>query len=163
MNYGYIDSPVGKLLIAGSDAGICLISFPKGKDYASQSGWIPNLDPLSEAVQQVEKYFSGELKIFALKLDIKGTLFQLKVWDALRAIPYGRTVSYGDIAHRIGSPGAARAVGGAVGRNPVPIVIPCHRVIGTNGKLTGFGGGMDVKETLLALERIHVKSRMLKA
>ena len=94
--------------------------------------------------------------MFYLDLHLQGTPFQMKVWQALREIPYGRTASYGEIARKIGSPGASRAVGGANHRNPLPIVIPCHRVIGANGRLVGFGGGLEIKEALLRLERNHL-------
>ena len=101
----------------------------------------------------MREYFAGRRKSFNLRLAPEGTPFQLQVWEQLQAIPYGRTISYGELACRIGNPSASRAVGLANGSNPIAIVIPCHRVIGANGKLTGFGGGLDVKEKLLALER----------
>jgi methylated-DNA-[protein]-cysteine S-methyltransferase len=108
--------------------------------------------PLTEARRQLEAYFAGELREFDLPLAPEGTDFQLRVWEQLRAIPYGETISYGELARRVGDPGAARAVGLANGRNPLPVIVPCHRVIGADGSLTGFGGGLDRKRRLLELE-----------
>ena len=110
---------------------------------------------MHKAVGQLEAYFSGDLRDFDLPLRLQGTPFQLAVWRALQDIPYGRTISYGELARRVGNPKGSRAVGLANGSNPIAIVVPCHRVIGSNGKLTGYGGGLDNKETLLALERKH--------
>jgi methylated-DNA-[protein]-cysteine S-methyltransferase len=112
-------------------------------------------DAFKPVKQQLAAYFAGELTTFALTLAPKGTDFQLAVWAALEKIPYGTTCSYGDIAKCIGKPEASRAVGAANGQNPLPIVIPCHRVIGSNGALIGFGGGLDCKEFLLRLEQTH--------
>ena len=112
-------------------------------------------DAFKPVKQQLAAYFAGELTDFNLVLAPKGTDFQLAVWAALEKIPYGETCSYGDIANRIGKPDASRAVGAANGQNPLPIVIPCHRVIGSNGSLTGFGGGLDCKQFLLRLEQTH--------
>jgi len=112
-------------------------------------------DAFKPVKQQLAAYFAGELTTFSLTLTPKGTDFQLAVWTALEQIPYGTTCSYGDIAKRIGKPEASRAVGAANGQNPLPIVIPCHRVIGSNGALIGFGGGLDCKEFLLRLEQTH--------
>jgi O-6-methylguanine DNA methyltransferase len=114
---------------------------------------IPELDAvLDETELQLREYFAGERKVFELPIKVDGTPFRRAVWDALTHIPYGETVSYGDIAREINNPKSARAVGGACHVNPIAIVIPCHRVVGTSGKLTGFGGGLDVKKQLLALE-----------
>lgn len=112
-------------------------------------------DAFKPVKQQLAAYFAGELTDFNLVLAPEGTDFQLAVWTALQKIPYGETCSYGDIANRIGKPEASRAVGAANGQNPLPIVIPCHRVIGSNGSLTGFGGGLDCKQFLLRLEQTH--------
>jgi len=114
--------------------------------------WIFNEKPFAAARQQLEEYFAGERKDFDLPLHLSGTDFQIQVLQELRRIPYGETRSYGDIAKRIGRPKAMRAVGAANGRNPIPIIVPCHRVIGSSGDLTGFGGGLDTKEALLRLE-----------
>jgi methylated-DNA-[protein]-cysteine S-methyltransferase len=117
------------------------------------SEWKESRTPFQEAIRQLKAYFTGRLHVFDLPLKLEGTPFQLKVWKALQRIPYGETLSYGELARRIGRPGAHRAVGAANGRNPLSIVIPCHRVIGASGKLTGYGGGLEAKERLLALER----------
>ena len=131
-----------------------LIRFPiKGERKAPGKGWIEDNTIFSDAVSQLAQYFEGRLKQFDLDLNPQGTDFQKKVWQALLTIPYGTTVSYGQIAQRIDNPKACRAVGLANKSNPIPIVIPCHRVIGKNGKLTGFAGGLDLKQTLLDLER----------
>jgi methylated-DNA-[protein]-cysteine S-methyltransferase len=154
--YRYMDSPVGRLLVAGDDAGLSLIRFPKGKrSDLPESRWIKARKPLEEAVHQLEAYFAGKLKIFSLNLCLDVTPFQKKVLAALQQIPYGGTASYGKIAEKIGNPFASRAVGQANARNPIPIVIPCHRVVGSNGTLTGFGGGIGVKQALLDLEQRH--------
>jgi methylated-DNA-[protein]-cysteine S-methyltransferase len=108
--------------------------------------------PLDEARRQLEAYFAGELREFDLPLAPEGSEFQLRVWEQLRAIPYGETISYGELARRVGDPAAARAVGLANGRNPLPVIVPCHRVIGADGSLTGFGGGLERKRRLLELE-----------
>lgn len=108
---------------------------------------------MRETIRQLKAYFAGELEEFDLPLAPEGTAFQLKVWENLCDIPFGETISYGELARRIGNPNASRAVGLANGSNPIPIIIPCHRVIGSNGKLTGYGGGLPIKEKLLALER----------
>ena len=114
--------------------------------------WIFNEKELAEACRQLSEYFAGQRKRFELKLNPSGTEFQRQVLDELVKIPYGTTVSYSDIARRIGRPRAVRAVGAANGRNPIPVIIPCHRVIGAHGDLTGFGGGLPTKEALLRLE-----------
>ena len=154
MYYSHMDSPIGRLLLAGDEAGLRLISFPTGsRTRRAEPGWVESGAHFVEARRQLDAYFAGDLTAFDLPLAPGGTAFQLSVWRALRAIPYGETVSYGAIARAIGRPGASRAVGAANGANPLPIVVPCHRVIGSTGKLTGFGGGLDTKAALLALER----------
>jgi methylated-DNA-[protein]-cysteine S-methyltransferase len=120
-------------------------------------GWREDAAPLTETVRQLQAYFAGDLETFNLSLAPEGTPFQIEVWQRLRDIPYGQTISYGELARRIGNPKASRAVGLANGSNPIPIVIPCHRVIGSNGKLTGYGGGLPIKEKLLALERHQLR------
>jgi methylated-DNA-[protein]-cysteine S-methyltransferase len=152
--YQYMKSPVGKLLVAGNNKGVHLISFPKGKKrYLPEDHWVENPKPLKKVLHQLEAYFAGTLKTFSLEICLKVTPFQKKVLTALRQVPYGETISYGELAKNIGNPNASRAVGQANARNPIPIVIPCHRVIGNNGQLTGFGGGISVKQTLLDLEQ----------
>ena len=153
MYYCYLDTPIGELLLAGEDDALSMIGFPKGKMRRDpEADWIYNEKPLENARRQLEEYFAGSRKDFDLPVILKGTEFQVAVLKALQQIPYGETVSYGDIARRIGRPKAVRAVGAANGRNPIPIVVPCHRVIGSSGDLTGFGGGLDTKEALLRLE-----------
>jgi methylated-DNA-[protein]-cysteine S-methyltransferase len=152
--YRFLDSPVGGLLLARDEAGLRLMHFLSG-DHSHQlaPGWQQRDDAFDDVVSQLGEYFGGERRRFDLPLAPEGTPFQLRVWDALREIPYGETISYGELASRIGQRSASRAVGLANGSNPLPIVIPCHRVIGSNGKLTGYGGGVAIKERLLALER----------
>ena len=153
MYYCYLNSPIGDLLLAGDESALTLIGFPKGKmRHDPEPDWIFNEKPFDAARQQLAEYFTGERKDFDLPLQLSGTEFQVQVLEELQKIPYGETTSYGDIASRIGRPKAVRAVGAANGRNPLPIVIPCHRVIGSGGDLTGFGGGLDLKEALLRLE-----------
>ena len=154
MKYTYMKSPIGRLLLAGDESGLGLIGFPEGRMVIEPAAaWIEARHVFAEAIRQLEAYFAGELRDFDLPLAPQGTPFQLDVWARLREIPYGQTISYGELAMRIGNPKASRAVGMANGRNPLPIVVPCHRVIGSSGKLTGFGGGLPTKEALLALER----------
>jgi len=153
MYYCYLETPIGELLLAGEDDGLAMIGFPKGSMRRDpEPDWIFNEKPLENARQQLVEYFAGTRKNFDLPLQLSGTEFQVSVLKALQDIPYGETVSYGEIARRIGRPKAMRAVGAANGRNPIPIVVPCHRVIGSSGDLTGFGGGLDTKEALLRLE-----------
>lgn len=153
MYYCYLETPIGELLLAGDADGLTLIGFPKGSMRREpEPDWIFNEKPLGEARRQLREYFTGERREFDLSLKLSGTDFQVSVLRALQEIPYGQTVSYGEIARRIGRPRAVRAVGAANGRNPLPIVVPCHRVIGSTGDLTGFGGGLDTKEALLRLE-----------
>jgi methylated-DNA-[protein]-cysteine S-methyltransferase len=155
--FTHMKSPVGRLLLVASDRGLKGIGFPEGKMARQpERGWKADPDRFAEVIRQLTAYFSGELREFDLELAPEGTPFQLRVWRQLASIPYGTTVSYGEIARRIGSAKAVRAVGAANGRNPLPIVVPCHRVIGGDGSLTGYGGGLSVKEELLALERKHV-------
>jgi len=156
MYYCYLESPLGELLLAGDDDALSLIGFPQGKmRHDPDPDWIYNEKPFARARQQLQEYFAGKREEFDLPLHVTGTEFQVQVLDELQRIPYGETTSYGDIAKRIGRPKAVRAVGAANGRNPIPIIIPCHRVIGSSGDLTGFGGGLDTKEALLRLEAEH--------
>ncbi|MBE3582408.1 MAG: methylated-DNA--[protein]-cysteine S-methyltransferase [Thermoanaerobacteraceae bacterium] len=154
-------SPLGYLTVALSSQGVCRLSFPNEGPAEVQAalkvifpGATIKENPgiAREVFRQLEEYFSGRRRTFEVSLDLRGTPFQLRVWEALRAIPYGATCSYGDIARGIGKPKAARAVGRAIGSNPVGIIVPCHRVIGASGDLRGFGGGLEVKERLLKLE-----------
>jgi methylated-DNA-[protein]-cysteine S-methyltransferase len=154
ISYTQIESPLGPLLLAADDAGLREILFVNGRHPAKPDpAWEKNEAPLQETIRQLHSYFSGDLEQFNLPLVPSGTPFQLEVWRRLCEIPYGETISSGELARRIGNPNASRAVGLANGSNPIPIVIPCHRVIGSNGNLTGYGGGLPIKEKLLALER----------
>ncbi|MCB1691976.1 MAG: methylated-DNA--[protein]-cysteine S-methyltransferase [Pseudomonadales bacterium] len=154
MKYRHLATPIGDLLVAGDDDGLRIIGFPQGKGRIEpEADWVRDDNAFDDVETQLGEYFAGKRKHFELKLAPSGTDFQLAVLDALQQIPYGETCSYSDIATRIGKPKAVRAVGAANGRNPLPIVIPCHRVIGANGSLTGFGGGIDTKRFLLELEQ----------
>ena len=160
MDYCYLQTPVGRLLLAGDDQGLRQVDFQDGPHPAKpEPAWRENEKPFREVIKQLQEYFVGQRRSFDLPLAPQGTEFQLKVWRALRGIPYGKTWSYGELAKRIGRPKAPRAVGAANGRNPLPIVVPCHRVIGANGALTGFGGGLKIKQQLLELE--HSEQRLL--
>jgi len=151
--YRYVDSPIGKLMLAGNDQGLERIEFESAKtNMGPQPEWSPTESGLADAARQLEEYFAGRRQSFDLALRPGGTEFQQRTWNALRDIPYGETVSYADLARRIGKPRAVRAVGAANGRNPLPIVVPCHRVIGSNGHLTGFAAGTEIKKQLLKLE-----------
>jgi methylated-DNA-[protein]-cysteine S-methyltransferase len=149
-HFTYFDSPIGRLLLVGQAGFLKGILFPgEHEPYPLDPGWRRDQESLRPAVEQLQAYFRGELRQFDLPLAPQGTPFQQKVWEALRAIPFGKTISYSELAERAGAPGAVRAVGAANGRNPIPIVIPCHRVIGKDGSLTGYGGGLPIKSFLL--------------
>jgi methylated-DNA-[protein]-cysteine S-methyltransferase len=153
--YKMMDSPVGKLTLVATDDGLAGILWEQDRPSRVRLNIEAedNSHPvLVETERQLEEYFAGQRTTFELTLDVDGTDFQRRVWNALLTIPFGETRSYGQIARQIGNPDAVRAVGAANGRNPVSIVTPCHRVIGSTGKLTGFGGGLDAKARLLALE-----------
>jgi methylated-DNA-[protein]-cysteine S-methyltransferase len=155
LSYKYFASPVGKLKLVASDAGLIAILWENDS---------PRRVPLTDLVednyqhilveteQQLTEYFAGKRDTFNIPLDMRGTVFQKNVWQALQTIPFGKTLSYGQIAKQLGRPTASRAVGAANGRNPLSIVVPCHRVIGASGKLTGFAGGLEAKAHLLNLE-----------
>jgi len=151
--YTYLDTQIGPLLLAGDGVGLSKVGFPAGKGrVAPRDDWLRDDRQFVEARSQLAAYFARELATFDLELAPEGTPFQLSVWKALSGIPYGTTISYGELATRLNRPGASRAVGAANGANPIPIIVPCHRVIGANGTLTGFGGGIETKRHLLALE-----------
>ena len=153
MIYSYLDSPIGRLLLAGDGETLQFIRFPSGALGAGpEPQWRREDAPFETAARQLTEYFAGERRSFDLPLAPRATPFQARVLAALQAIPYGETRSYKDIAVALGEPRAVRAVGSANGSNPLPIVIPCHRVIGSDGSLTGFGGGLETKRFLLALE-----------
>ena len=154
--YTYWDSPIQPLLLTSDGAaltGLFLVAHKHGPEVGAD--WVQSDEaaPFAEAKRQLAAYFAGQLTAFDLPLAPAGTPFQRRVWDELRRVPHGQTVSYGELARRIGQPNACRAVGLANGRNPLSIIVPCHRVVGANGKLIGYAGGMPRKEALLALER----------
>ncbi|MCJ2034477.1 methylated-DNA--[protein]-cysteine S-methyltransferase [Methylobacterium sp. J-068] len=152
--YTILPSPIGPLVLAGTDERLACIGFPSGKGAVTPGAdWLRDDAAFVEARDQLGAYFEGRLTRFDLALAPRGTPFQREVWRALTDIPPGTTISYGELARRIGRPSASRAVGAANGANPLPIVVPCHRVIGAGGALTGFAGGLDTKRFLLALER----------
>jgi methylated-DNA-[protein]-cysteine S-methyltransferase len=147
------DSPVGRLLLAGTAQALTRVHFQSGPHpLRPAEEWCHAAAPFVRVQAQLQEYFSGARRAFELPLAPRGTPFQLRVWRALCTIPYGETLSYGELAQRLGLVGGARAVGLANGANPLPIVVPCHRVIGADGTLTGFGGGLPIKRSLLALE-----------
>lgn len=154
MNYCVYQSPIGPLLIAGDGEALRYIFFPRnGKPAKPERGWVESATgPVAQTVEQLREYFAGQRREFDLPLAVEGTQFQQTVWRALQEIPYGETISYGELARRVGNPKASRAAGSANGKNRIPIVIPCHRVIAAGGKLGGFGGGLPVKQALLKLE-----------
>lgn len=153
-----IESPVGPLLLAADESGLRRLEFVNGrKPVQPDPRWHEDAQSLREPIRQLRAYFAGELEAFDIPLTPEGTPFQLTVWKHLCDIPYGETISYGELARRVGNPNSSRAVGLANGSNPIAIVIPCHRVIGSNGKLTGYGGGLPIKEKLLALERRQLR------
>jgi len=153
MRYDEIETPVGPLLVAADDAGLRGIHFQSGRErLRPDPAWARDPSPFRALARQLAEYFARERRAFDLPLAPEGTPFQLETWRALAAIPYGTTISYEELARRVGRPAAVRAVGAANGRNPLPIVIPCHRVIGKDGALTGFGGGIGTKRALLELE-----------
>ncbi len=159
--YTTMESPFGPLTLVATPMGLCRVGLP-GEGRAALEEWLArwvepapleeNPAALSAAVAQLREYFSRLRRGFDLPLDLRGTPFQQQVWAELRKVPYGQTVSYGELARRVGRPGAARAVGQAVGANPIPIIVPCHRVVGADNSLVGYGGGLEVKVALLRLE-----------
>lgn len=153
-HYTIMDSPIGPLVLVGTSTGLAEIRFTReGEQSTVDPDWQHNPELFKDAIDQLREYFAGERQTFTLRLDPHGTPFQRQVWVALQTIPYGKTISYRELALSIGKPNAVRAVGAANGQNPLPIVIPCHRVIGSNGSLTGYAGGLAIKRHLLDLER----------
>ncbi len=153
IHYRTIDSPIGPLALAGRGQLLTNLRMVNQTYEPNRTNWVPDDRAFPDAVQQLEAYFAGERTDFDLELSLAGSEFQRRVWQALLTIPYGETRSYGEIAEQIGASGAARAVGLANGRNPIAIIVPCHRVIGASGNLTGYGGGLERKQSLLELER----------
>lgn len=150
-----IDSPIGPLTLAGDNGKLSHLLMLDHSHAPDRTGWRRDDTAFADVVEQLGAYFAGDLTEFDLAYEMAGTDFQRRVWTALLTIPYGQTRSYGELAMQIGAPKASRAVGLANGRNPISIIVPCHRVIGSNGSLTGYGGGIDRKRALLDLERQH--------
>jgi O-6-methylguanine DNA methyltransferase len=163
--YAQMRAPVGTIWIASTRAGVCTMGIGERQPERFFAWLSKRIDPeppreepksLEAALTQLREYFSGSRRAFDLPLDVRGTVFQKAVWDEIARVPYGATTTYGEIAQHIGKPNAARAVGAANGANPLPIVIPCHRVIGADGSLTGYGGGLEMKAALLRLEGVFL-------
>lgn len=153
MLYTTFDSPIGQLLAAGDGEGLEVLSMQAGRTKtAIRPDWQEDPDPFVNVIEQVAAYFAGERREFDLQLAAAGSPFQQEVWRQLQQIPYGETISYGELARRVGPPATPRNVGWANGRNPIAVIVPCHRVIGADGSLTGYGGGLDRKRLLLELE-----------
>jgi methylated-DNA-[protein]-cysteine S-methyltransferase len=152
--FTYLDSPIGRLLLTSDGSALTGLYMEPSRKAQSTDGWIEDagVEPLPEVVRQLTEYFAGTRREFDLPLRLQGTTFQQRVWHELTKIPYGATWSYGELAKRISKPSASRAVGLANGRNPISILVPCHRVIGADGSLTGYGGGLERKRWLLAHE-----------
>ncbi|MGQ0736294.1 MAG: methylated-DNA--[protein]-cysteine S-methyltransferase [Acidobacteriota bacterium] len=154
MQYRVVPSPIGSLLLAAEAGVVRFLRFANDRRPARpERDWEPDDETLAAAEGELRAYFAGTLRRFSVPLEPQGTPFQARVWHQLRQIPYGTTISYQDLADRVGNRKAVRAVGLANGANPIPIMIPCHRVIGSNGSLVGYGGGLPVKRSLIALER----------
>ncbi|MCP3890681.1 MAG: methylated-DNA--[protein]-cysteine S-methyltransferase [Desulfobulbaceae bacterium] len=152
--YCYYPSPIGELLLTGSSGILQEIYFPcEAENITISTSMTENKTSFSPVRKQLSEYFAGERKTFSIPFSPAGTPFQGRVWMELQKIPYGHTASYGEIAERIGNPKACRAIGMANGKNPIPIIIPCHRIIGKDGSMTGFGGGLKIKKFLLDLEQ----------
>ena len=155
--YCSYQSPIGKLLLVGSDGILEALHFPNSPGQKNiDQDWQYDEACFKQVIRQLSEYFAGNRQEFNLEIAPKGTDFQERVWQELRRIPFGKTASYGEIAEKIGNAKASRAVGMANGKNPIPIIVPCHRVIGKDGSLTGFGGGLDIKKQLLQLENICI-------
>jgi methylated-DNA-[protein]-cysteine S-methyltransferase len=154
MTYRIVESPVGQLIVAGDGDGLRMLAFAGAdRPFAPNPEWRRDQDSLAHVCGELDAYFRGDLRRFTVPVVPEGTPFQRRVWAALCEIPYGETISYGELARRLGDAKAVRAVGLANGANPIAIVIPCHRVIGSNGSLVGYGGGLPIKQALLDLER----------
>jgi methylated-DNA-[protein]-cysteine S-methyltransferase len=159
--YATVDSPLGELLLVGDGHALRGLYMQEGRlPKRIHPGWERSEQPFAPVIEQLAEYFDGRRREFDVPLVLDGPPFQCQAWHALREIPYGETVSYGEQARRIGQPDAARAVGAANGQNPIAVIVPCHRVIGADGKLTGFGGGLERKRLLLDLEADAVSGAM---
>lgn len=161
LRWTWVETRLGRLLLARSESGLCSLALAENgarerlERLAGAAPLVEDPQALAPAARQLEEYARGERRVFELELDLRGSAFELRVWNELRAIPWGSTRTYGEIARAIGEPGAARAVGQASGRNPLPIVVPCHRVLSSTG-LGGFSGGLERKQQLLALEGLQL-------
>lgn len=155
LQYEQLETPIGTLLLVANERGLERIEFPvTSGTHTINPAWSRGGAIVEETARQLSEYFAGERQQFDLPLNASGTTFMKSVWEELTRIPFGETTSYGSIANTLGKPSAARAIGSANGKNPIPIVVPCHRVIGADGSLTGFAGGLDIKRQLLELEGI---------
>jgi methylated-DNA-[protein]-cysteine S-methyltransferase len=153
MLYTSFDSPIGELLLIGDERQLHGLYMQEGRTALRvRDNWEPRDEPFAEAREQLDEYFAGRRTTFDLPLAMTGSTFQCRVWRALQDIPYGETISYGELARRVGEPATPRNVGSANGRNPISVIVPCHRVIGADGSLTGYGGGLERKRILLDLE-----------
>lgn len=155
-HYCYHQSPIGRLMLIGSSGELEVLLFPsqeQEQEGVMNASFEYDEKPFETVSEQLNEYFAGKRQHFSLQLAPRGTVFQQRVWQELRKIPYGQTLSYGEVAARLGNPKGGRAVGMANGKNPIPIIVPCHRVIGKDGSLTGFGGGLAIKQRLLDLEK----------
>jgi methylated-DNA-[protein]-cysteine S-methyltransferase len=160
IRYRMMDSPIGPLALAGHGPVLTNLRMIDQTHEPSRADWVPDERAFPDAVDQLDAYFAGKRTDFDLELSLLGSEFQRRVWQALLTIPYGETRSYGQIAEQIGASGAARAVGLANGRNPIAIIVPCHRVIGASGSLTGYGGGLNRKRSLLELEKTRTAGNL---
>jgi methylated-DNA-[protein]-cysteine S-methyltransferase len=152
--HAVMDSPCGELTLVATDGRLSGLYMTQQRHRPAQETFgEPDPEPFAEVIHQLKEYFAGRLTVFDLQITLRGTDFQRTVWAELRKIPYGETISYGQLADRLGKPSASRAVGLANGKNPIGIIVPCHRVVGASGDLTGYGGGLERKQLLLDFER----------
>jgi len=166
MNYAAAyDSPLGPMILVASDEALVGLYFTGQKYVPDQSRWHadPGLPVIRTAVTELDEYFAGTRETFDVPIAPAGTAFQRAVWDAISRVPYGETITYGELARRVGRPGSARAAGAATGQNPVGVIVPCHRIVGAGGTLTGYAGGLDRKRALLTLEMKHHHARLATA
>lgn len=151
--YDYLETPLGRLLLVARPEGLCGIHFVGQKYYpARRDGWTRDEQALGTAKRELSEYFAGERAVFTVPLAAEGTPFQRAIWREIAKVPYGETLTYAELARRAGFPGCARAAGAATGRNPIGVIVPCHRIVGRDGSLTGYAGGLPKKKALLALE-----------
>jgi methylated-DNA-[protein]-cysteine S-methyltransferase len=159
--YRYVESPVGRILLVGDGTFLSgLYTAEHKRIRGPATDWRPSDASFAAAVEQLAEYFAGDRRLFDVPLRLEGTPFQQRVWRELVRIPFGRTITYAELARRVGNPSASRAVGNANGRNPISIIVPCHRVIGADGRLTGYAGGVDIKRRLLEWEQCAAAGEM---